>query len=320
MTRDDVTPAPGRREAVIIVNPAAHKPPSAKRLREADALLKHRGWSTTWLTTKAPGDAVGMAAEAARRGVPLLFVCGGDGTLNEAVNGLAGSATALAPIPGGTSNIWARETGMDKKPAEAVRLALEGDRRRVDLGRAGQRYFLLMAGYGIDAAVTRRVSLLAKKRLGATAYVIAALREWLTYRGVRATLAFDGETLERDVLMLVLGNTRVYAGLTQITNDAVADDGLLDACVYQGKGRLDVAIHTILTALRLHRRWRKVVYRRFRELRISWSQPLPLQLDGDPQPEAPTVVTVVPAALWVAVPKGFRSPIFAAPPAPAPQG
>ncbi len=319
MTRDDVTPAPGRREVVIILNPAAHKPPSSKHLREADALLKHHGWNTTWLTTRAPGDATSMAADAARRGVPLLFVCGGDGTLNEAVNGLAGTATVLAPIPGGTSNIWARETGMDKKPAEAVRLALEGDRRRVDLGCAGGRYFLLMAGYGIDAAVTHRVSLAAKRRLGAAAYVFAALREWLTYKGVRASLTLDGETLERDVLMLVAGNTRVYAGLTQITNDAVADDGLLDACIYEGKGRLDVAIHTILTALRLHRRWRKVTYRRFRELRISWRRQLPLQLDGDPQPEVPTLVTVAPAALWVAVPRGFTSPLFAAPPAPAPQ-
>lgn len=319
MTVDDVTPGDGRREAVIIVNPAAHKPPSAKRLREADAVLKGRGWNATWMETRAPGDATGMAAEAARRGVTLLFVCGGDGTLNEAVNGLVGSATALAPIPGGTSNIWARETGMGKRPAEAVRLALEGDRRRVDLGLAGGRYFLLMAGYGIDAAVTRRVSLIAKRHLGATAYVIAALREWLTYRGARATLTFDGETSDRDVLMLVAGNTRVYAGLTQITNEAVADDGLLDACVYQGKGRLDVAIHTILTALRLHRRWKKVLYRRFRELQITWQQPLPLQLDGDPQTESPTRVTVAPAALWVAVPKGFTSPLFAAPPGPAPQ-
>lgn len=315
MTRDDVAPY-NQREAVIIVNPAAHNRPSPKRLREADAWLQGHGWTTTWLETAAPGDATGMAAAASARGASLLFVCGGDGTLNEAVNGLAGTNTALAPIPGGTSNIWAREIGLDKKPAQAVELAATGDRRRVDLGRAGDRYFLLMAGYGIDAAVTRRVSLALKRRLGAAAYVLAALREWLTYRGAHATLRFDGQPYESDVLMLVAGNTRNYAGLTQITDRALVDDGFLDVCVYQGKGRLDVALHVILTAIRQHRRWKKVLYRRIRRLEIEWERPLPLQMDGDPQNSSPTRVEIVPEALWVAVPRGFTSPLFSALPAP----
>ena len=315
MTRADVAPHK-QREAVIIVNPAAHNRPSPKRLREADAWLQGHGWATTWLETASPGDATGMAAAAAARGVSLLFVCGGDGTLNEAVNGLAGTETALAPIPGGTSNIWAREIGLDKKPAQAVELAATGDRRRVDLGRAGDRHFLLMAGYGIDAAVTRRVSLALKRRLGAAAYVLAALREWLTYRGAHATLRFDGQPHESDVLMLVAGNTRNYAGLTQITDRALVDDGLLDVCVYQGKGRLDVALHVLLTAIRQHRRWKKALYRRIRRLEIEWERPLPLQVDGDPEKSSPTRVEVVPEALWVAVPRGFTSPLFSAPPAP----
>src|SRR6266511_2839381 len=147
-----------RKEAVVIENPTARKLPSQRRLGEARDWLDERGWAVEWLETAGPGDATSLAADAARRGVPLLFVCGGDGTLNEAVNGLAGSETALAVIPTGTVNLWAREVGLLKKPHGAVRRAVDGGRRRIDLGRAGERYFLLMAGFGLDAAVTHDVS------------------------------------------------------------------------------------------------------------------------------------------------------------------
>src|SRR3989304_4719648 len=80
---------------------------------------------------------------------------GAGGTRTEAANGRAGSETALAPIRAGTVNIWAKEMGFPRKPAQAVKAAVEGDRRRVDLGRAGDRYFLLMAGYGLDGGVAR---------------------------------------------------------------------------------------------------------------------------------------------------------------------
>jgi diacylglycerol kinase (ATP) len=97
-----------RKEAVVIVNPTARKLPSQKCLREARNWLDERGWAVEWLETAAPGDATQLAADAAHREVPLLFVCGGDGTLNEAVNGLAGSETALAVIQSGTVILWAR--------------------------------------------------------------------------------------------------------------------------------------------------------------------------------------------------------------------
>src|SRR3990172_7575922 len=198
----------GRRETMVIVNPAAHNLPERKRLQAADRWLRERGWGVEWLETKEPREATGLAARAAQRGVPLLFVCGGDGTLNEAANGLAGSETALAMIPAGTVNIWAKETGVPRNPLEAVRLALEGERRRVDLGKAGQRHFLLMAGYGLDGAVARRVSHGVKGRLGAAAYALAAVRESLSYRSSPLTLRLDEEEREARALMLGAGETQ----------------------------------------------------------------------------------------------------------------
>ena len=299
-----------RMETLVIVNPAAHNVPSDKRLDEADRWLKAEGWQVEWRRTEGPRQASELAAAAAERELPLLFVVGGDGTLNEAVNGLAGSETALAVIRAGTVNIWAKEIGIPRKPIEAVRAAVEGERRRIDLGRAGERYFLLMAGYGLDGAIGRRVDAGLKSRFGAVMYAIAALRETLRYRSSSITLSFDGEQQTADVLMLVAGNTRNYAGLVEITGEAVANDGMLDVCVYQGKGTVDIILHALRTLLRRHLRSNKVLYRKARRLELAWKEPLPVQLDGDAYERSPTRVEIAPSALWVAVPKGLSSPLF----------
>jgi len=297
-------------ELMVIVNPAAHNLPPRKRFEKADRWLREQGWRPDWRETGLPGEATSLAREAATRGLPLVVVCGGDGTLNEAANGLAGSETALAVIPAGTVNIWAKETGVPRKPLAAARLAVTGERRRVDLGLADGRYFLLMAGYGLDGAIARTVSQRLKGRLGATAYAVAAVREALRYRSTPMTLRLDGEEQSVDLLMLVAGNSRNYAGLVEITPEARADDGLLDVCAYQGKGTVDIVLHVLRTLLRRHRRSQKVLYRKVRRLEII-GRPLPAQLDGDAYNGSPATLTVAPAALWVVVRPGVRLRLFA---------
>jgi YegS/Rv2252/BmrU family lipid kinase len=303
-----------RKEAIIIVNPSARKLPKRARFIEADQWLRAHGWSAEWVETAGPGDATGLATKAAKDGVPLLLVCGGDGTLNEAVNGLAGTETAMAVIPAGTVNLWAREVGLMKRPVEAVRLAVEGVRRRVDLGRAGERYFLLMAGYGVDAAVAHRVSHGIKGRLGAAAYALSAARQAMVYRSSRIDVTMDGERRAMNVLQLIAGNTRNYAGLTQVTREALVDDGRLDLCVYEGRSRWDILWLSLLTLLGRHGRSRKVTQRRVERLELTWQTPLLAQLDGEAIAESPVEVTVAPAALWVMTPRGLKSPLFSRPP------
>ena len=101
--------------------------------------------------TERAGHATEIARDAAARGVDVIVVNGGDGTINEAINGIAGTATALATLRGGTANVWAGEIGMDRDPVKAMRQIVRGERRRIDLGRADGRCFLLMAGVGFDA-------------------------------------------------------------------------------------------------------------------------------------------------------------------------
>ena len=109
-----------RKEVLVIVNPVAYNLPGPKRRRRIDEWLREQGWRTEWVETERPGHARELSAKAAERGVPVVFVCAGDGTLGEAVNGLAGSETALGMIPGGISNLWAREIGLPRGALEAV--------------------------------------------------------------------------------------------------------------------------------------------------------------------------------------------------------
>ncbi|HSP56091.1 MAG TPA: diacylglycerol kinase family protein [Dehalococcoidia bacterium] len=302
-----------RREALIIVNPAAHNTPKRTRLQEADDWLRAQGWRAEWQETTGAGDATSIAARSAAAGVPLVIAVGGDGTLRESAAGLLGTGTTLAQVPAGTSNLWAREVGIKRRPVRAVEQAITGQRRRIDVGMAGDQVFVLMAGYGIDAAVTQNVSLDVKGRVGAAAYAFASVREAIRYRGTQMTLRLDGEEVAGHVLMLIAGNTRLYAGITQITPEAVVDDGFLDVRAYMGRGRVDLVRFALQTLFRRHRGSGRVVYRRVRELYMDWEHPLPVQLDGDPYPGSPNHVKVVPDSLWMAVPAGLKSPIFGGP-------
>lgn len=291
-----------RREALVIVNPAAHNAPSKKRLREANRYLKERGWSLEWVWTQKEGDAIEIARRATEHKVPLVLVCAGDGTLNEAVNGLAGSQTAVSVIPAGTSDLWAREAGIPRKPLEAVKLIERSRPVAVDLGRAGDRYFLLMAGIGVDAAVTQNASLALKRRFGAVAYAVSAIRELFRFKGQTGNVRLDDETIEVKALQVIAGNTQRYAGVTKVTPDAQINDGMLDVCIYKGEGAGDMLAHALRTLLRRHLKSDKTVFRRVKHIEMSFDPPFPVQVDGDNLQPPPTEAVAVPRALWVMVP------------------
>src|SRR5688500_6820932 len=118
---------------VVLVNPTAGMRPAG--IDQLQAALRSRGASIEVATTSRSGEGTDIARRAADEGVDVLLACGGDGTLNEAVNGLAGTSTALAAFPAGTVNVWAREVGIPSDPVRAAALLWDGDRRRIDLGR-----------------------------------------------------------------------------------------------------------------------------------------------------------------------------------------
>jgi len=303
--------------ARFIVNPQARL--GGQSVREAAGVFVEAGWTVDLLRTERPGHAVELARSAAAEGYDLVVACGGDGTLNEALNGLAGSDTALAVLPLGTANVWAREIGLPLRPVDAARALLDGAVHRVDLGYAEPlgnaaprygRYFLMMAGIGFDAEVTRAVRPHEKRRWGMIAYVLAGIATALKFTGTPMTLHFDGRRLQRRVLLAVIGNTRPYGGLVPITGHAPADGGLLDICLFGGSGFWAEPGHVVRAVVGRHTASPRVSFFVPPGILVRSSRALPVQLDGDTFGETPMRFRAVPQVLSVLIPKTYLRALF----------
>jgi diacylglycerol kinase (ATP) len=306
-------PIPAR--ARIVANPVSGSMRGADGLSELRATaiwLTEHGLPTEVTTTTRVGHAVELAREAVAAGRELVIAAGGDGTLNDVIHGLAGSTTALGVLPMGTVNVWAREIGIPLGATEAREVLLHGVRRQVDLGRAGPRYFLMMAGVGFDAEVVKRVERNWLKRVGLKVldYIATAGSLGLTQQPAKLTLRVAGQRRKMSALMVVIGNTRLYGGAMQFTRRAVADDGLLDVVVIGGSGWARRAGVFLRALLRRPSLGPDVRYERVRSVRLESSPALPVQVDGDIIGSLPMTFTIAPGALWVLVPSNAPVRLF----------
>ncbi|HEU0074821.1 MAG TPA: diacylglycerol kinase family protein [Dehalococcoidia bacterium] len=297
--------------ACIVYNRFARNAPSIDRLRAAVAAAGP-GWQIDILDTGAPGHGIELAREAAASSARAVFACGGDGTVNEVVNGLAGTDCALGVLRGGMGNVFAKEVGISRRPERALPSQLNGDRRRFDLGKVNDRRFLLMAGVGIDAEVVRAVPESWKRLLGSTSYAIWALRLLLRYGPTQAGLTIDGVSRQANLFWLLFGNTRSYGGIADITGQALVDDGCLDAYLFEGSGYAWTALTFTKLALRRHRDARGVSFHRLQHLTIE-TPGLAIQADGEYVGQTPATFSAEPQALDVLLPKGRAQELFATP-------
>ncbi|WP_129630206.1 diacylglycerol/lipid kinase family protein [Candidatus Oscillochloris fontis] len=287
----------------LIFNPTAGNAEQYEADLTAAALVwRERGWSVELTPTRAPGDGVRLAYEAARQGYDLVVAAGGDGTINEVINGLVGSSTALATLPLGTMNVWARELRLPLQPRLAAQAMLSWKVQPIDLGRAGDRYFLLMAGIGFDAAITAGVRADEKRRFGALAYVLRGIEQAINVRGARSRIKLDGRTISGRVLMVVIGNSQLYGGVVKITHRASIDDGLLDVCVIRGDNGLSALRHLFAILRRRYSHDHEIEYYRARSIQVTTTPRLPVQVDGDAIGQTPMLFTVAPRALYALMP------------------
>jgi diacylglycerol kinase (ATP) len=288
---------------MLVYNPTAGQSEALEsELLTAIAVWEEHGWTVDRRPTACPGDGRRLAQLAAEQAYDLVIAAGGDGTINEVVNGLVGTATALAPLPLGTMNVWARELGLPLQPRAAAAALLEWTPRRIDLGKAGDQHFLLMAGIGFDAAITAAVGAAEKRRLGAFAYVLRGIEIALRIRGARTRLILDGRMVKGRVLMVLVGNSQLYGGLVKITHRASIDDGLLDVCVIHGDNVLSALRHTFAILRRRYSHDPEIAYYRARTIQITARPRLPVQVDGDPIGQTPMTFEVVPGAISALLP------------------
>jgi len=287
----------------LIANPVAGRG-ARGRIEQVARLLGGRGHHVKLVWTGRRGDARRLAAAAPTEGYDRLLVAGGDGTLNEALNGLVGSTLPVAFLPLGTTNVLALELGLPRDLTGAARIACEGEVAAVSLGRAGQEHFLLMAGIGFDGAAVRRVSLPLKRRTGKFAYAVSALSAFLCAPGGRFEVTDEtGQT--RSGYGAVVSNGRLYGGRFVVNPGASIFSDRLDVCLFSRPGRLPL----LRLALRVLTGGvpGPPLAEHFTARRLEFGGArLPVQLDGDDCGDLPLTIEIVPAAVRLVLPPGSR--------------
>jgi diacylglycerol kinase family enzyme len=256
-------------------------------------------WYEVGKSRKAPAKARRAVAD----GADLVLVWGGDGMVQRITGALAGSGTPVGLLPAGTANLLARNLGVPVDLGPAVRTALHGADRRIDLGTFDGEHFAVMAGVGFDAAIVGGADRRAKARLGRLAYFRAGLRGM---RGptVPARVTVDGEVwYHGPVSCVLLGNVGRITGGIPAFDDAEPDDGLLEVGVATAEGALQWARTLGRMALGRSERSPFVRITRGRTVDVRLDAPMPYELDGGARGTVRTfTASVEPGSLTVRVP------------------
>lgn len=298
------------RRIFVIVNPVAGRGRGRRAWTVVGPALRDAGIRYEETFEEEPGQAIPIAEDATRAGYDVIVAVGGDGTVHEVVNGImrAGGKEqpAVAIIPGGTGNDFARALGVPKDPLAAGRLLLSGARRRVDIGQVNERYFVGISGVGFDAEVAAKVNRWPKWVGGTTVYVAAILSMLVTYSLAPTRIVLDGREERLRLFLLAAANTPWYGGGMYMAPHARADDGYLEVITARDLGKLETLGLLPKVFSGAHLGHRKVAHQAVREVRVESDVRLSIHADGETVGQVPAVFRAVPGAIEVIVPDAGR--------------
>ncbi len=276
---------------VIIFNPTA-RTASAKGIEYASSFLRQKGFSPEIFVTEKRGDAERIAGEAAGRAPRMIIAAGGDGTINEVANGMAGSGVPLAVLPLGTTNVLAKELCLPVDLHDALEVAVSREPRTVSLGRIEwetfSRYFCLMAGIGVDGRAVRDIDASFKKLSGRAAYILSGVRNFLRYTPDDILVRVEGN--EYPCSTVIAGKSSKYGGNFRVTPDASLLEPSLYLCIFRGRGRGDLLKYVFGIVTGSHLGYKDVTYLKATNVEIRGKAHI--QIDGDYLGIAPAKISV----------------------------
>ena len=294
----------------VVVNPAAGGGRSARFLPQLRAAFTRRGVSS-FVETRCAGDEGRIVDEAAAGGVRTLVAVGGDGTWSNLADAIVktGAAVRLALVPAGSGNDLAKCLGIPGDDVEAwAQVALEGQPRRVDVGRVEARHFVNVLGFGLDVTVLESMARLKRLR-GEWAYLYCAARSLLSCRPFRVTIATGDDGAQgspRTLLMLAVANGPRFGGGFRVAPQAGMSDGLLDLVAFNDAGWLRRAILMQRVRRGTHEACPEVTQERAARFRVSFAAPPAYEVDGElcRARSAELEVTTAAGALEILTPAG----------------
>jgi diacylglycerol kinase (ATP) len=301
-------------ETVFLVNPAAANGATGRRWPEIAHQAAGVGLEGDALLSEHRGHLGQLAREAALDGAHLLVVVGGDGALNEVVNGLGGldPAPSVALIPRGTGGDFGRTFGIPNDVATAARIALDGETRRIDLGRLTYRtwdgheaegLFANVASAGMSGAIAQRANE-TSKALGAKAsYLWATFAVFAGWSAVEMRVTVDGETRSGRMFDVVVANGRYFGGGMKMCPAAQPDDGLFDVVTIGDVTKRDLVVTMPKIYRGTHLPHPKAEALRGSIVTVETDEPVPVELDGEQPGTTPARFEVLPGAFGLRVPR-----------------
>lgn len=313
----------------IIYNPLAGPADLAPTMESIAKKWREIGWEVDIQPTQAAGHATQLAAEAVDRGRQLVLAAGGDGTLGEVVNGLAGSQTIMGVLPAGTANSFARELQLplpglrnENNLLLASDALMAGRVQVIDLGytsypeKESGRYWILWTGTGADSFMVNEMEPRPKwsKRIGWPSYIFQGLPKLSRFSHVHARVEVDGHQFEDDYILVLISNCQRYAGgFVTLSQDAKVDDGLLEVWLFGGRGLVSMSRHAVRTLQGQPSEEPDAFLLRGKEITVHTDPAMPVQTDGDPAGRTPLHCKVEPASLLLLTPESAPPTLFTAP-------
>lgn len=282
----------------VILNPSAR---SERARRWSERLRALCGDAFLCATTRA-GEAEHLARQAVADGYSQIVAAGGDGTIHEVVNGIAGSDAALGLMPMGTMNVFANELGLPANDLGRCWDIIRAEKTRlIDLPTANDKYFMQLAGVGLDAQVVKETSRNFKRNFGPLSYLISAAQ--IAARRPPRLLIESEDALTEEGSFVLVGNGRLYGGPFPFFKHAVLDDGLLDVLVFKQLGYIELMKYLQNVIFTSDITTREVEYFQTRRLRVSSLEEVPIELDGELTGSCPVEFAMKPGQLKVLAPR-----------------
>jgi YegS/Rv2252/BmrU family lipid kinase len=283
-------------DTLVILNPAAH----SERARRQRARVEQLAAGCLVHTTSRSGEAEILARRAVTEGYRKIVAAGGDGTVNEVVNGIAGSKAVLGLLPIGTMNVFATELGLPTHDLDLCWSVIQAENTRlVDLPIANRKFFVQLAGVGLDAQVVQETSAKLRRDFGPVSYLIGAA-QIAARRPPRLLIESENASINEGSFVLV-GNGRLYGGPFPFFKHAVMDDGLFDVVVFKRLGYLEIIKYLQDVIFSSEIRTPEVEYFQTQRLRVKSDETVPVEVDGELVGNCPVEFTVRRRALSVLV-------------------
>ncbi len=298
-----------KKTAYLIYNPTSGPIWNSFKPSIVENYLKDKNWDLTVLATEYQGHASELAKKAVEDNIYMVIAAGGDGTINEVVQGLAGGKTVLAILPVGTTNVMARDLKIPLSLQDAIQVIDNGEEGIIDLGIINDRYFVLMAGIGFDGKIISDTNSGLKKITGMGAFVatIPVLLVGYKTAGMSVTLWDKNgkkKKIKRSSYQALVSNSSTYAISLKVALDANPNDGLLDLDIFKTSKLHKFAWQLVSIAFLTKKSNKEDVENfQFAKAMIKAEPPMPIQVDGDTYGYTPALIEVKPDFLRIMKPK-----------------